>query len=167
MKPQFVFVEPHVVGMKNVCEPMVCFFLKENRQRQVRIVELRKRRPSVSASQQTGEVQLSASSLRARLEQSVSAVREDDDSVETCPLIGETTVDGQDTEQQGDTVAEETLQTTEDRDNQTRTERNRSRDCHRSPTLQYNSSTVLVLAALLIGVTAVAVLAIGRHGVRD
>lgn len=161
MKPQFVFEEPHVVGMKNVRRPMVCYFLKENRQRLKRRQELLRRRTSVfimSASQRK-EVETHEREQRtnagSKLEQTVSTVSEESEPVKSSQLVEETTAVKQQTEM-GE-AAEETVQPNEDTDILARREAMEGdivNHCRTNRTMKSQSSVVWLLVAFLVAAIA-------------
>jgi guanylate cyclase soluble subunit beta len=47
MKPHFVFEQPHLVTMKNIPRPVLCYFLVENKERISRMLHLKERRASL------------------------------------------------------------------------------------------------------------------------
>ena len=114
MKPQFVFEDPHVVRMKNVRRPMLCYFLVENKERIARRLHLLKRRASLVPVPQVYQVegkdgQRARGKIRGNSYFSLSSVTEENEPspIENSGQHFEViTTPGQETERHSKTVPE-------------------------------------------------------------
>jgi guanylate cyclase soluble subunit beta len=178
-KPHYVFEDPHVVGMKNVRQPMVCYFLKENKKRGNRHHELLIRRTSVfllsvsnpqpTEDEQQPRKKVSQSSLREPITEDDSMTlnhakqskeapaeyyKEESDGDETdVEKIGGEEIGGEETDE-GNTMRKEDIdyQT----GSETTEEVKHASYSLGSPTVKYESPMVWLMIPFLFAAVAVA-----------